>query len=199
MNEETTAIQTTEAEIEPKQTIKRVVKKRGPKPKAQKQIASREESAAARSETRQPEGRRRRLESIGKSASKLAVPDIEGYTLRWVNDKDNRLTELYQQDWNYVEKDEIQKVGESSEDRNSDLGNRVTQVVGVKEDGSPLRAFLMKKRVDWHEQDRAIKQKQVDEIDQTIKNGGIGREQEGSDHQYMPNGQITYETGARKR
>jgi len=61
---------------------------------------------------------------------------------------------------------------------NSDMGSRVSVVVGKNEDGSPLRAYLMKIRNEWFVEDQAVAQERVDAVDQQIKRGRLGSEQE---------------------
>lgn len=133
-----------------------------------------------RSETREETGRRsRRL--LGGADFKMTVPDElkdEGYEYRWFNDHKNRLQSAYDADWDYVEGEA--HIGTSAESNNTDGGSRISMVVGTNEDGSPRRAYLMRKRKDWHDEDQREKLKAIDAMEDQLRqritpDGGLGQ------------------------
>lgn len=78
--------------------------------------------------------RRRRRASVGGHAMKLQAPTRAGYVRRWVNDADNRIAEMEELAYDFVEDPSIKSTGE---------GSRVSRLVGTKANGEPLRAYLM--------------------------------------------------------
>lgn len=102
---------------------------------------------------RKESDRRRKPGIHGRGRQKLTTPDIEGYVCRWVNDIGNRLQEKTQfDDWTFVEAREINnEVGEDG-DGNQELGSQVRRAVGTYE-GKPLYAYLLKKRIEFYEED----------------------------------------------
>jgi hypothetical protein len=134
------------------------------------------------------------LSNIGVKRLELPNEDLDnGRVYRWINDNQNsgiRLSNARRGGWRF-EEDQI-KVGTEGEDGNTDMGNRVSKVVGTNPDGSPMRAYLMSIDKESYEEDQKAKQSQVDKIDKSIKAGA-------SDNQlgksgYVPDGGITYET-----
>lgn len=114
---------------------------------------------------------------LGTPNMKLTVRDyggqLEGFVPRWINDKGGRVHQALNGGYEPVFKDDRVIAGESGNDRNSDMGSWVSQIVGTKEDGSPLRAYLMKIKREWYEDDQKAKQKQVDAVDEAIRGGRI--------------------------
>ncbi len=58
--------------------------------------------------------------------------------------------------------------------------------VGTNEDGTPITGILMKIPKEFFEEDQAIKQKEVDKVDEQILKGSL--EQKPGDHRYSPDG-----------
>ena len=54
-----------------------------------------------------------------------------------------------------------------------------------KEDGQPMRAYLMAIDEDLYQEDQAEKQKEVDQIDTHIHSGAIGGTKPGQDGRYV--------------
>ena len=136
-----------------------------------------------RTESRDKPGRRSRT-PLGRGRQKLSVPKIDGYVLRWINDDGARLTQAQEADYQFVAQNEVGHVGESVEDGNTDQGNRVSKVVGKTESGHPMRAYLMKIKREFYEEDQAEKQAQVDETDRAIREGSL--EAKPDDKRYIP-------------
>ena len=114
-------------------------------------------SAPQRSKSRRGE-RRRKAGIHGRGRQKLSVPNLPGYFCYWANDVGNRLHDLTRDDdYDYVSKSEIgDHVGESG-DGNTDLGTKVRVLVGTDDKG-PIYAYLLKKRLDFYNDDQAEKE-----------------------------------------
>ena len=121
--------------------------------------------------TEKPESRRRKRGVHGRGRLKLLVPELPGYYCRWINDTENKLHEATKNDdFDHVSRDEIgDSVGES-EDGNSDLGSRVRVLVGKDENG-PIYAYLMKKQLSFHEEDKAIQEEERRGREDTLRRG----------------------------
>lgn len=107
----------------------------------------------------------RRRKRGGTQAGKLAVPeemlDRDNFAYRWANDKDNRLSDLTQNDdWTIVRAPATE--GE---------GTPVTRNVGTHE-GKPLKAYLIQKPKDYFEADHAERLRPVNELENEIRRGG---------------------------
>lgn len=134
---------------------------------------TRNDERATQNEKREARGR----VPLGSPTQKLTIRDyggqLDGYVPRWVNDKGARISQALQGGYEPVLKDDRIAAGAAGEDRNSDMGSWVSQIVGTKEDGSPMRAYLMRIKREWYDEDQKAKQKQVDAIDEAIKGGRI--------------------------
>jgi len=108
---------------------------------------------------------------LGVPRSKLQVPKLEGYVLRWINDRGNRLHNAQQGGWQFTNTDEVGHVGDSATSNNANEGSYVSWPVGTKEDGKPMRAYLMKIKEEFYREDQAAKQKEVDRTDAAMKSG----------------------------
>lgn len=103
-----------------------------------------------RAEVVRDERRRRRPETLdGMQRLKLALPsefrDDPNFTYRWVNDDGSRIHDLtVEDDWDIC----TRAAHEGAEE------DRVSRIVGKKENGQPLVAYLARKRLDWFEQDK---------------------------------------------
>lgn len=114
---------------------------------------------------------------LGTPDMKLGIRDyggqLEGFVPRWINDKGGRIHDALTGGYEPVFKDDQVLAGEVGENRNSDMGSWVSQIVGTQEDGSPMRAYLMKIKREWYEEDQQAKQKRVDAVDEAIRGGRI--------------------------
>lgn len=106
-------------------------------------------------EERLREKRQMRAEVSGDSRKKLDVAPIDGMTLRWVNDVNNRIAMFKQRGWEFIAPD-----GEEAEAKESCR----SQYVGKDKTGAPIVAFLMGIETELFEEDRAKKQAENDEI-----------------------------------
>jgi hypothetical protein len=159
--------------------------------KAQQRSASRPEGQRVAEKGRQsnriPLGQHRRKMTVDPELKKRI--EREGYVLRWINDDGKvRIQQAKEAGYTFVRADGLEKIGDSG-DQNSDPGGRISQIVGTCEDGSPMRAYLMAIKREWHEEDQQAKQQEVDQIDKAIREGRSAP----SDNQYVPREGIRYQ------
>ncbi|MHA2047054.1 MAG: hypothetical protein ACW99G_19870 [Candidatus Thorarchaeota archaeon] len=161
-------------------------------------MTNKEIDALCRGETVKPKKKRRSARKgripLGGHRSKLS---IDGYDIpedkvaRWVNDHPGRLDAALQGGYTFVKdpKREV-KIGEDPL-RRTGLDTSVTAVVGTKEGGEPLSAYLMVIDKDLYDEDQAEKNREMDKIDDAVRRGvGPGTSEEGM---YAPGGGIKYE------
>ena len=125
-------------------------------------------------------GSRKRI-PMSVPKAKLSVPEIAGYHLHWINDYAGRVAQAHQGGYEFVSEEEALvnsfSLGTASDlSGNTDMGSRVSVVVGKNEDGTALRAYLMKIRNEWFVEDQAVAQERVEAVDQQIKRGRVGSE-----------------------
>lgn len=145
--------------------------------KAARQVArDRRDSSPAAAREREPDlgGQRLRLSVIG---------EIPGHHMYWANDEAGEIEQLIFDGFDFVEPGEVQRASELVADM--DLGNRISRYVGRREDGSPLRAYLMKApQAIWDaRQERNLRQ--ATEWDEQIRNGRMKPQ---SSTEYVPKG-----------
>jgi hypothetical protein len=96
--------------------------------------------------------------AFGGMQLKLAAAERPGYHRCWMNDEGNTLQEAEAAWYNYVTEHES-STGE---------GSKVRKLVGTKEGGAPLYAYLMEIEQDLWEQDQAIIEKRAHEVNASI-------------------------------
>lgn len=111
--------------------------------------------------------RRMKPGSVANPGIKLSVDekklDRDNFEYRFVNDRDGRVQQLEQRDWDVV-RDEGAK-----EDSNS-VGSLASAHAG-NADGKPFNAILMKKHKVLYEDDMKARQQPLDEMDAAIRGG----------------------------
>lgn len=117
------------------------------------------------------EERRRRKSKAGVIGKRLGVNesmlDLDRFVYRWVNETPGRIfSKTKEDDWDIVAND-----GGAVKDDSADLGNAVSQVVGTHPDGSPLRAYLVRKPKGFWEDDQKEKQEELDKQLDEIRRG----------------------------
>lgn len=148
----------------------------------------------------QPEGRGRgrnnsRKERIplGVSRSRLTVADRDpNYEYRWVKGTAERLSAAESGGYEFVQSGAIGKVGEDAQDGNTDIGSRVSRVVGTHADGKPRSDYLMRIPKELYEADQIVKQRDVDKVDEAIRSGKAHKS--GDDNRYVPKDGIRIRT-----
>lgn len=108
----------------------------------------------------QAQERRVRRTPIGRR-NKLTVENRDSnYHYRIVNDVDGRVQDMMELDYEIVTD---AQVGDKRVDTPSALGS--AKQISV---GGGIKAVVMRKRRDWHEQDQAEKQRQIDELEASM-------------------------------
>lgn len=121
---------------------------------------------------------RNKRRKFGDRKTKGSVPEIPGYYVRWVNDDEKRkpetLSELIERGYQFVNRNHT-PIGVGIDlNTTSDVGELVSKVVGTKENGQPMRAYLVAIRNDWRQEDRGAFHKKLDGQENTIRRGGYG-------------------------
>ena len=111
---------------------------------------------------------RRRRNSRGLSGyrDRLAIDesllDRENFAYRWINDEPGRIHQMtVQDDWDIV----------SDRDNATGTGSEMSEQVGSGVKGSPLRAVLVRKSKKYLDEDKAQRQRLIDEQEQGLTRG----------------------------
>lgn len=115
-------------------------------------IAAREADAAAiRKNSDRSVAPRSRRGGLGGPTLKLNVfGTIDGFHLYWENDTDSKIQQLLQEGFDFVDPKEVGM--ETRVVVDGDISNKLSKFVGTKEDGTPMRAYLMKCPLDiWED------------------------------------------------
>lgn len=133
---------------------------------------------AARPTGRDGQGRKERV-PLGGHRAKLAAPERAGYHRRWINDHGDRIAQATQGGYQFVEDDtEVDETGR---------GAKRFMTVGTKEDGTPLKAYLMEIRQEFFDEDQRAKQSKIDDTDAAIERGEVkGAQPQDQDKFYRP-------------
>jgi len=138
--------------------------------------------------------------------TKLSVPEIPGYYTYWHLGKN--VPAALRAGYVHVEDDEVElnQVGVANsveESGSTDMGSRVSISAGnsLGEDNEPERLYLMKLRMDWHEQDLAGQARRNEDIAIALRSGTIGAEGDPDrNKRYMKAGQdLFYPRGSKPR
>ena len=120
--------------------------------------------------------------ALGDYRKELTVPEElndPGFMLRWINDEGGRIDASIKGGYEYVLNKNDIHIGEGIETGNSDLGSRISKVVDkTPRMGEPRRAYLMRIKREWYEEDQNKKLAHVEGIDAQIKNGDLGKEKQ---------------------
>lgn len=110
---------------------------------------------------------------------KLNTPEIAGFHLHWFNDDENRLAQAMEGGYDFVDPQETMvnsfSLGGDPVGTGTDLGTRVSVVVGTKKDGSTMRAYLMKIPQEYFNEDQAAGQERVDQVHDAMSKGNQQR------------------------
>src|SRR5574343_700072 len=151
-------------------------------------------SRQPREERQQPESPRRKRVPVGVPRLKLNAPNREGYVRRWVNDDNTRLKDFEEGGYQYVYGAKAGDAAGNDVTAREGLDSRVSRVVGKKDDGSPLTAYLMEIRQDWYDEDQLAKMRIIDEKEAQMRRGEDSQGgRPGHDGRYVPREGITIE------
>lgn len=118
---------------------------------------------------------RRERTPFSANRSRLQVEPIKGYQQRWFNDVDGRIERATNAGYEFVTAKEAPKVGDKEvHGGNTDVNSRVSRVVGRSKDDKPIRAFLMKIRDEWYQEDMQKKEEVNRRVDEAIRGGKAG-------------------------
>lgn len=121
-------------------------------------------TTAVRSEDDRP--KRKERKNFGGFNLKLSARTRDGFHRCFMND-DGNVDEALDSGYTFVKK-------EGFEDQpGTDLGTNDRRLVGKKEDGSPLYAYLMEIEQEFFEEDQAKIQAVCDDRDNAIRQGAI--------------------------
>ena len=144
-------------------------------------------SREEREESREPEGRKERV-PLGTPKQRLAAPKRPGFVRRWVNDVPGRIQHAIDGSWTHV------REKAPGDDSNKRASYR-SAVVGTKQDGSALTAYLMEIPEKFYKEDQKTKMAEIDKVDETIQRGNIrGADSEDTKRYYVPSEGISVKT-----
>lgn len=109
-----------------------------------------------RVETREPQGRKKRI-PLGTPKQKLWYAPREGYHRHWFNDQRSRIHDAKMAGYAFVLEEEDEREV------------KVGRVVGTKEDGTGLTAYLMEICQEYYEEDQRAKSRPLDEFDAQLR------------------------------
>ena len=113
------------------------------------------EARTDRSETREPEGRQKRI-PLGTPMPRLHAETRTGFVRRWINDDKGRLQRAEQAGYTGVQTGD---------------GQTEKRLVGTNEQGQPMYAHLMEQRQEYYDEDQAAKRAENAKVDEAIKAG----------------------------
>lgn len=135
------------------------------------------EIETAQSEATPKRKRRRRGVLEHGGALKLHAPKRKGYVRRWVNDKGNRIAELEEIGYTFVQEQGIDTHGP---------GSRVNRLAGTQESGAPLKTYLMEIPEEFYLEDMRDKEEALQETDRAISEGRDPSGETDPRHSYRP-------------
>ena len=129
-------------------------------------------SSDRETETVRSQAQRPRRNSIGVPRLTLAVTnEIPGYHLCWMND-DGNVQNALDSGYEFVTKGETE-LANGVTPSNVDMSDRIKQKVGTTQQGDVLYAYLMKIKLEWHEEDMAQIEAQNKQVEDAIAGGNI--------------------------
>jgi hypothetical protein len=96
--------------------------------------------------------------------------DKDNFSYRWVLDRDDRIATFLEAGYEFV-KPTGESVGESTVDSSKQVGSRVTKSAGF----GGLKLYLMFLPIQFYNEDQLAKQKEIDELEATMREPGKGK------------------------
>lgn len=113
---------------------------------------------------------KRRTPVSGKRDILTARNVPEGYVARWVNDTGNRIQEFLDAGYEFLDKSSNTTVGDETVDSSNGVDSRISKKVDYDMiNNRPIEGYLMIQRQDWYDEDQEAKQREIDEIDQSMR------------------------------
>jgi hypothetical protein len=109
---------------------------------------------------RQPVSQRSRLAVNGKDPN---------YVYRFVNDIGDRINMFQEAGYELVSKAD-HKIGDNRVDIASPDGSHASVSVGISPKGESQRAYLMRQKREWYEEDQRTKQEEIKQTQRQLKN-----------------------------
>ena len=132
-------------------------------------------------------GKVKRVPFAGNRKRLHVEETFPGYVPYWFNDQDGNLERAEAAGYVYVTRDEVPSLGQGQlHQENTDLNSKVSKVVSR---GEPvIRAYLMKIKKSWYEQDKQLKEEKNERVDEALRQGTPS----GNivDNQYVPKGHV---------
>lgn len=147
---------------------------------------SRYPSLEARKTREDQESPRSKRVPLGVPRMKMNAPQRPGYVRRWVNDDVGRLDAAQQGGYEFV-------TGESTSEGGATdgMGTKISRVVGSRDNGQPITAYLMEIKQEWYDEDQQAKNRKIDENEAAIKVGSDSQGKPGVDGRYIPESGIS--------
>lgn len=122
--------------------------------------------------------RTRSRPSMSVPYQKLKTTEIPGYYTHWMNDYPGRIATAQQCGWEFVKPEEANIIGDSpgvapGESGNTDLGNKISIYVGRTDWGTPLRAFLMKLKLEYWYEDQEARNQVSEAFNEQIRSNSV--------------------------
>lgn len=147
------------------------------------------------------EERRRVPMSIPRA--KLHCPDIPNYHCHWFNDTPGRIQQAVSAGYEFVLDSEVNishnSIGSAvSSHGNTDFGGKISLVVGKGDNGEGLRAYLMKIPEKYFLEDQKVLEVRNDQIEQAIRQGSIGADQDSNNDRGSRYSRVDYQTNSKR-
>lgn len=95
----------------------------------------------------------------------------QGKVARWVNDEKGRVEKLQLMGYEFVPSEGEQIGDPDTFGGNTDMGSRISKIVGSTKDGKPLRSYLMVQDKESYEEDQSLKEAENKKVDEAIRRG----------------------------
>ena len=156
-------------------------------PDLEKEEVLREPQRRGRKPKSEAEPERRKKRTGGMLGRRLGVPnsmlDHEKFAYRWINDDGMRMYMLTEEDdWHLAPKNGV-------DTETVDIGEAVKRIAGRNDDGSPMYAYLCRKKRTFFDEDQKQKSAVLDEQLAQIRRGNSRHGEQQSD--YIPHSGIS--------
>ena len=135
---------------------------------------------------RVPIGGRRTKLQLSKEDAKALKDD--GWTVRWINNKDGRIQQAQAGGYVFVTPEEAPSIGQFSLTKGSDDLSGTVSLTVSKGGGDPMTGILMKIKTEYYEEDKIAKEQDNRAFDEALNAGQPGGNV--VDNQYVPEGHV---------